>query len=70
MIRENWNLNNYQAQAKDTAIYAREIGDVLWYCALLADDLGYTLQQIAEMNISKLKSRMASGNIQGSGDNR
>ena len=49
---------------------AKEIGDVLWYCAVLADDLGYDLQQIAEMNIWKLKERAASGTIQGSGDNR
>ena len=59
---------------KDTPEYrteiAKEIGDVLWYCAVLADDLGYDLQQIADMNIWKLKERMASGKIRGDGDNR
>jgi NTP pyrophosphatase (non-canonical NTP hydrolase) len=49
---------------------AKEIGDVLWYCAALADDLGFSLQQIAEMNMYKLKSRKAAGKIQGDGDNR
>lgn len=111
MIRENWNLNNYQMQARKFAIYpehskvtypalglageagevadkvkkiirdgrddaqfkgeiAKEIGDVLWYCATLADDLGFSLQQVAEMNIYKLQTRKATGNIVGSGDNR
>ena len=49
---------------------AKEIGDVLWYCATLADDLGFSLQQVAEMNIYKLKSRKVAGTIGGSGDNR
>ena len=49
---------------------AKEIGDVLWYCAALADDLGFSLQQVAEMNIYKLKSRRAAGKIGGSGDDR
>ena len=111
MIRDNWNLNNYQMKAKKFAIYpermkvvypalglageagevadkvkkiyrddrtdakflaeiAKEIGDVMWYCAALANDLGFDLQQIAEMNIHKLNSRKASGTIVGTGDNR
>jgi NTP pyrophosphatase (non-canonical NTP hydrolase) len=49
---------------------AKEIGDVMWYCAALARDLGYTLEDIAEMNLNKLASRMERGVIQGSGDNR
>ena len=49
---------------------AKEIGDVLWYCANLAEDLGYTLQQIAEMNIYKLQCRKTKGTIIGDGDNR
>lgn len=49
---------------------AKEIGDVLWYCAALADDLGYSLQQIAEMNIYKLQCRMNKGTITGDGDDR
>ena len=49
---------------------AKEIGDVLWYCAALADDLGYSLQQIAEMNIYKLQCRMNKGTIVGDGDDR
>jgi NTP pyrophosphatase (non-canonical NTP hydrolase) len=49
---------------------AMEIGDVLWYCATLAHDLGYDLDTIAKMNYAKLKSRQERGKLSGSGDNR
>lgn len=49
---------------------AKELGDVLWYCAGLAEELGYTLQEIAQMNILKLQSRQRRGVIQGNGDDR
>lgn len=52
---------------KDTAY---EIGDVLWYAAALAHDLGYTLGDIAQMNLDKLASRAKRGTLHGSGDNR
>lgn len=52
---------------KDIAL---EIGDVLWYCATLSADLGYSLDDIAQMNVEKLASRKARGVLGGSGDNR
>lgn len=48
----------------------KEIGDVLWYCAILSNDLGYSLEEVGLMNIEKLKSRKERGVICGSGDNR
>ena len=47
-----------------------EMGDVLWYLAALADDLGVSLADIAAENIEKLKSRVARGAINGAGDTR
>lgn len=47
-----------------------EIGDVLWYVAVLADDLGTNLSDIANNNLQKLASRRERGTLQGSGDNR
>ncbi len=49
---------------------AKEIGDVLWYCAALARDLGWSLDTIAQNNIQKLKDRQERGMLGGSGDNR
>lgn len=49
---------------------AAEIGDVLWYCATLAEELGLTLSSIAEANLKKLEDRSARGAIKGDGDNR
>lgn len=49
---------------------AKELGDVAWYLAVCANDLGFTLEQICEMNYLKLKSRKERGKINGDGDNR
>lgn len=49
---------------------AKEIGDVLWYLAVLADHLGVKLNDIGEQNIAKLRSRQQRGVLGGSGDNR
>jgi|TARA_B110000285_G_scaffold223367_1_gene278799 NTP pyrophosphatase (non-canonical NTP hydrolase) len=47
-----------------------ELGDVLWYISALADDLGVTLEEIAQANVAKLSSRMERNKITGDGDNR
>ncbi len=48
----------------------KEIGDVLWYCAALSHDLGYTLEEVAQTNVDKLSSRKERNLIHGNGDNR
>ena len=47
-----------------------EIGDVLWYCAVLAEELEMNLGHIMEKNLDKLADRHKRGKISGSGDNR
>ena len=47
-----------------------ELGDVLWYLAQLATELGLELDQIASANLEKLASRAARNVIAGSGDRR
>ena len=49
---------------------AHELGDVLWYCAALASDLGLSLGRIATENADKLSGRQQRGTLGGSGDNR
>jgi NTP pyrophosphatase (non-canonical NTP hydrolase) len=49
---------------------ALELGDVMWYAASLAHDLGYTLDDICQMNLDKLASRMQRDRIHGEGDER
>lgn len=48
----------------------KEAGDVLWYLASLADDLGYSFQDMVDENVKKLSSRKARGVQKGDGDNR
>lgn len=56
--------------AEEKKELAKEIGDVLWYCAQLSRTLGYKLSDIAAMNVEKLSSRRARGVLHGNGDNR
>lgn len=48
----------------------KELGDVLWYIAIMAEEMGITLQKVAEDNLAKLMSRKERGVLGGSGDNR
>lgn len=54
----------------DKMALAKEYGDVLWYLTSGADDIGFTLEEIAEMNVEKLSSRKERGVLKGSGDDR
>lgn len=56
--------------SEDTDALVRELGDVLWYIAALAGDLGVSLEDIARVNIEKLASRTERGTLRGSGDDR
>lgn len=47
-----------------------EMGDVLWYLTMLANELNFSLETVALGNLDKLAHRKRAGTIQGSGDNR
>lgn len=54
----------------DNNAVKKELGDVLFYVAALAGVVGTTLDEIAFLNLTKLKDRQKRGVLQGSGDNR
>ena len=56
--------------AQDVGEIKKEIGDVLWYLAALCTDLEIRLEDVALLNIEKLKKRKEEGCLGGSGDNR
>jgi NTP pyrophosphatase (non-canonical NTP hydrolase) len=47
-----------------------EISDVLWYVTACVDDLGFTLEELAEYNYTKISGRLRNGTIHGDGDVR
>lgn len=49
---------------------ADECGDVYWYLAQLATEIGYPMALIAERNLAKLADRQERGVLAGSGDTR
>lgn len=61
---------DYELDTEKKKEFAKELGDVLWYIANSARALGYTMDEIAEMNLEKLLSRKQRGVLHGNGDNR
>jgi NTP pyrophosphatase (non-canonical NTP hydrolase) len=59
-----------RVSAPRRAALAKELGDVLWYLAGLASELGLDLDEIADSNLEKLRSRQRRGALTGSGDER
>ena len=59
----------FDKESKDEIKF--ELGDVLWYVSAVANEIGYTLEEIANINIAKLTDRVNRNVlINGSGDNR
>ena len=48
----------------------KELGDIMWYLASAANSINVTLEDIAVLNVRKLKDRKNRNVISGSGDNR
>ena len=61
---------DYPLDEEHKKAIALEIGDVLWYCATLANDLGFSLEEVGQMNLDKLRSRQQRHKLAGDGDNR
>ena len=55
---------------EDAQEITKELGDVLWYVAVLAHYLGVSFDDLAQMNLDKLAKRKNEGKLGGKGDNR
>lgn len=55
---------------EDKAELKKELGDVVWYVAVLAESLGLSLGEVMQLNLDKLASRKKRGTQKGAGDNR
>lgn len=62
--------NNSDLAQLDRDDIAAELGDVLWYTAVLASFLDLSLDDVAQRNIDKLADRQRRAVIGGSGDHR
>lgn len=49
---------------------SKELGDVLWMIAMVAYEYGINLQDVAQLNVDKLRDRQKRGTLGGSGDDR
>ena len=54
----------------DVETVKKELGDIVWYVAVVAHDLDLSFDDIVRANIEKLADRQKRGVLGGSGDNR
>ena len=60
----------FQGHDLDREHLAKELGDVAWYLAVSADAVGYSLEDIFQMNNDKLRARYPDGFEAGRSVNR
>ena len=65
-----WNTSDEALVAEYRKELALEVGDVKWFVSLLSLLLGYTENEIGQMNLDKLRDRASRNVIIGNGDNR
>lgn len=70
LIRDEGYRPGDYISTNDKAAIMLELGDVLWYIAELAHNLGITLEEVGRQNLQKLASRQQRNKIHGSGDER
>ena len=51
----------FHGHVLETDHVKKEIGDILWYIALMCESFGFDMGEIAQMNIDKLKARYPEG---------
>lgn len=51
----------FQGHEIDSIAILKELGDIMWYVALMCEAEGVTIEEIMEMNIEKLRKRYPDG---------
>ena len=51
----------FQGHELDRSRVAEEISDCLWYIAITAKAIGYTLEEVMQLNVDKLLKRYPNG---------
>ncbi len=51
----------YHAHELDTLALCTEVGDLLWYITLLCETSGFTLENVMQTNVEKLRQRYPQG---------
>lgn len=69
-VKKGFRDDNAEILPERKKLLRAELGDVLWYVAVLASELGFTLEEVARYNTVKLADRMRRGVLGGSGDER
>jgi NTP pyrophosphatase (non-canonical NTP hydrolase) len=69
-IKKMWRDHDGKHETERSIAIALELGDVLWYVSQMAQEFGFELADIAQMNIEKLAGREKRGTLGGSGDER
>lgn len=65
LVKKGW-----RDDAFDLEHFIKELGDQLWYINACAEKVGFTLEEVAEVNLNKLADRMARDVIHGAGNDR
>ncbi len=66
-IAEDIKKHVFHGKALDSDAVAKELGDLLWYIAVMSHELGYPLADVMAQNVAKLKARYPSGFVEGGG---
>lgn len=69
-IKKIYRNNNGLMSEDEKAELIKELGDVLWYIAVLAKYFDTDLEKVAKINLDKLSSRKDRDVIKSKGDNR
>ena len=73
-VIEKWKkivaYNEGRVSEEELGELAKDLADVVWYIAVMADSLGLSFDEIMKQNVKKLEDRKKRNVIKGKGDNR